>query len=73
MNKIVLYLVLYSCLILGTSSCTVLNTYDKIYLNDIDMQVNPMESEFYELSIQTYREGATSSHGRKSGGGCGCY
>lgn len=54
-------------------SCTVIQEYDKIYLYDEDMLLSPTANELFEISVQTYREGASASFGGNNGGGCGCY
>lgn len=59
-------------LILSTSSCVTLREYDKVYLNDADMQLGARASERFETNFQIYREAAAGANGGKTGGGCGC-
>jgi hypothetical protein len=54
------------------NSCTAPKAYQKIYLNDSEMQLAPRKSEKFEINFQVYREGAAGANGGKSGGGCGC-
>ena len=54
------------------SSCVSVKAYQKMYLNDKDMELNPRKIEIYETNFQTYREGAAGANGGKVGGGCGC-
>jgi hypothetical protein len=54
------------------SSCTAPKAYQKIYLNDSEMELAPRKSEKFETNFQVYREGASGANGGKSGGGCGC-
>ncbi len=54
------------------SSCVSVKEYQKMYLNDIDMQLSDKPAEMFELNFQTYREGTSGANGGKSGGGCGC-
>ncbi|MFT6784007.1 MAG: hypothetical protein ACJA1A_003949 [Saprospiraceae bacterium] len=55
--------------IVMASSCTAVKPYQKVNLNDPDMQLSAHKSERFETNYQVYREGA---NGGKSGGGCGC-
>ncbi len=59
-------------LILITSSCTVVKEYEKIKINDPDMDLADHKSKKFETTFQGYREGASGANGGKSGGGCGC-
>lgn len=54
------------------SSCVTIAEYQKIYLNDKDMQLSDDKAQTFESSFQTYREGVSGANGGKSGGGCGC-
>jgi hypothetical protein len=54
------------------NSCTGPKAYQKIYLNDAEMELAPRKSEKFEINFQVYREGASGANGGKSGGGCGC-
>ncbi|WP_020526651.1 DUF4266 domain-containing protein [Flexithrix dorotheae] len=53
-------------------SCVSVASYQKMYLNDEDMELKTRGVENYELSFESYREGASGANGGKSGGGCGC-
>ncbi len=53
-------------------SCAVVKPYQKMYLNDADMELSARKSEKFEQSFQLYREGGSGANGGKSGGGCGC-
>ena len=54
------------------SSCTSPKAYQKVYLNDAEMELGPRKAEKFELNFQSYREGASGTNGGKTGGGCGC-
>ena len=54
------------------SSCVAVREYEKVYLNDEEMQLSFKNSERFETTFQIYREGASGANGGKSGGGCGC-
>jgi hypothetical protein len=68
MKKILLLLVLFGSL----GSCVAVKEYEKVYLNDPDMQLGAFSSERLETTFQVYREGAVGANGGKTGGGCGC-
>jgi hypothetical protein len=53
-------------------SCTGVKPYQKVYLNQEDMELSGSKHEIFEINFQTYREGAAGANGGKSGGGCGC-
>lgn len=58
--------------ILLFSSCVSVQSYQKMYLNDEDMQLGSKKIESLENSATMYREGASGANGGKNGGGCGC-
>ncbi len=53
-------------------ACTAPKAYQKIYLNDAEMELAPKKIEKFEMNSQVYREGASGANGGKTGGGCGC-
>ncbi len=59
------------CLSTATS-CVAVKEYDKVYLNDTEMELGFKSCERFETTFQIYREGASGANGGKSGGGCGC-
>ena len=46
--------------------------YNKVFLNDEDMELGSKMIQSTELSSTSYREGATGGDGGSTGGGCGC-
>lgn len=54
------------------SSCTSVKQYQKMKLNDSEMELAARKAEKFEQNFQLYREGASGSNGGKTGGGCGC-
>lgn len=66
------FLYLFSLLLFVGSSCTNVKAYQKMYLNDKDMELAAKKIEKYEISFESYREGAAGANGGKVGGGCGC-
>ena len=67
--KYLLFLCLVSILL---CSCETVRPYQRVYLNDPDMQLSTPAAAGYEVSFESYREGAAGANGGKSGGGCGC-
>ncbi|WP_420601624.1 DUF4266 domain-containing protein [Flagellimonas sp.] len=59
-------------LLVFSSSCVAVREYDKVYLNDIEMQLGARASERFETNFQIYREASSGANGGKTGGGCGC-
>lgn len=57
--------------IIGTS-CSPVKEYQKMYLNDSEMELGSRKTQKFETSFQLYREGASGANGGKTGGGCGC-
>jgi diphthamide synthase subunit DPH2 len=54
------------------SSCVGVKEYQKMHLNDSEMELAARKSQKFEASFQLYREGASGANGGKTGGGCGC-
>lgn len=54
------------------SSCTSVKAYQKVYLNDKEMDLAARPLEYFCINYQSYREGASGANGGKVGGGCGC-
>ena len=59
-------------LIIMTNSCMVVKPYNKVALNDEDMELKAVDCERFETNFQIYREATTGANGGKTGGGCGC-
>jgi hypothetical protein len=57
---------------LAFSSCVSIKAYQKMYLNDSEMELSGKKIEMFETNYETYREGASGANGGKVGGGCGC-
>lgn len=65
---ILLPLIIYT-LVIG---CQPVKEYQKMYLNDAEMELGVRKVQKFETSFQLYREGASGANGGKTGGGCGC-
>ena len=72
MKRIIKISLLATLILVFITSCVSVKEYQKMYLNDIDMQLTDKDVESFEISFQTYREGAAGANSGKSGGGCGC-
>ena len=59
-------------LMVTCSSCVAVKEYEKIYINDPDMDLSQKKVDRFETNFQVYREAASGANGGKSGGGCGC-
>ena len=55
-----------------TSGCVSVKGYQKVYLNDKEMELAARAVEYFCTNFQSYREGASGANGGKVGGGCGC-
>ncbi|MFD2541396.1 DUF4266 domain-containing protein [Lacinutrix gracilariae] len=64
---VVIVLIVVTC-----SSCVAVKEYEKVYINDPDMNLTQKKVDRFETNFQVYREAASGANGGKSGGGCGC-
>ncbi len=54
------------------TNCVPVKGYQKVYLNDEEMNLENREIEVFESNFQSYREGAVGGNKGNSGSGCGC-
>lgn len=54
------------------NSCISVKAYQKMYINDSEMELSAKKIEMFETNYESYREGASGANGGKVGGGCGC-
>jgi hypothetical protein len=59
-------------LLLGGSGCQAVKPYQRVYINDPEMQMGSNAGKKFEEYVESIREGATQAAGTKSSGGCGC-
>ena len=59
-------------LVLIVSACKPVKEYQKMYLNDAEMEMAMRKGQKFENNFQLYREGSAGANGGKTGGGCGC-
>ncbi|MBZ0245398.1 MAG: DUF4266 domain-containing protein [Cyclobacteriaceae bacterium] len=72
LNKLRITLLFFSMVSLLPISCAPVKEYQKMYLNDAEMELAMRKCEKFEMNFQLYREGASGANGGKTGGGCGC-
>jgi Domain of unknown function (DUF4266) len=58
--------------ILFLTSCQALKPYERIYVDDSEMQLGNTQCKNFEKYTESIREGATPTSGSKASGGCGC-
>jgi hypothetical protein len=65
---------IFLILLLTISSirCVPVKGYQKVYLNDEEMNLTNKKIEVFESNFQSYREGAVGGNNGNSGSGCGC-
>lgn len=72
MKKMIMNRTLAGILLLATGGCASVKEYQKMHLNDAEMELAARKTQKFETSFQLYREGAAGANGGKNGGGCGC-
>ena len=58
--------------ILCLAGCQPVKPFQRVYLNDHEMQGGWRGAGLFEEKVQLYREGASGGGGSKTSGGCGC-
>jgi hypothetical protein len=64
--------ILSAFFLLMFDSCKTVEPYQRVYLNDHEMQMTKNAAAKFEDYVHVVREGATIPGGAKSSGGCGC-
>jgi hypothetical protein len=70
--KKLLIIAAFSIITFSCMKCTPVREYQKVYLNDSEMELAARKAQKFETNFQLYREGASGANGGKNGGGCGC-
>ena len=68
----IIFSILVGIVSLGSISCSSVKEYQKMHLNDSEMELAARKTQKFETIFQLYREGASGANGGKNGGGCGC-
>lgn len=69
MGKVLYFLIIT---IIFCFSCSTVKPYQRIYLNDTEMQMGKKTIQKFEENVHAYREGATGGGSGKPSGWCGC-
>ena len=67
-KRFFLLVVMTSCF----SNCVVVKEYQKVNINDPDMELSEKKCDRNVTIAHSYREAAVGANGGKTGGGCGC-
>lgn len=67
-RKILLFTIIFSL----CGSCAVVKAYEKVNVNDPDMNLADKPYDRNVTTAHSYREAAAGANGGKTGGGCGC-
>lgn len=62
----------YLLLLLFLTGCTAVKPYQRMYLNDQNMQPGKTSLDKFDENVHTYREGSSGGGTGQSSGGCGC-
>jgi hypothetical protein len=54
------------------ASCKAIKPYERVYIDDQEMELSKSSAKNFDAYIRSIREGAVPSSGSKSSGGCGC-
>ena len=63
-------IIILSIILLG--SCTILEPFERVYVNDPEMNMGTSPDKAFENYYESIREGSVSATGQKGSGGCGC-
>ena len=69
MKHKLIILIIAACFFTG---CETLKSYERIYVNDPQMQMGNTSPKNFENYVHSIREGAIPAGSAKSSGGCGC-
>lgn len=53
-------------------ACQPVKPYQRVYVNDHEMQPGQHGAASFEENVQVYREGSSGGGSSKTSGGCGC-
>jgi Domain of unknown function (DUF4266) len=72
MKKTVFKTFIINLIILTLCSCSSVKPYERVYVNDPEMQMTADSGKKFTTYVYSIREGATPAGTNKSSGGCGC-
>jgi len=64
--------VMFILICLCGSSCTNLKMYERVYVNDPEMQMGDGSAAQFEDYVESIRGSAVPAKSKKGSGGCGC-
>lgn len=59
-------------ILLGSSGCATVKPYQRVYLNDPEMQMGKRPGVTFGDYVHAIRSGSTVAGSKKASGGCGC-
>lgn len=62
----------YLLLLLFLTGCTTVKPYQRMYLNDQNMQLGKTGIDKFDEHVHNYREGSSGGGTGQGSGGCGC-
>lgn len=65
-------IIILAILTFGLNGCAVIKEYEKVNINDPDMELYDKKCDRNTTTMHSYREAAVGANGGKTGGGCGC-
>lgn len=71
MKRIILSFTL-ALLVVGLGACSTVKPYQRVYLNDSEMEMGVQPVATFNQNVYVYREGASGGGTEKGSGGCGC-
>jgi len=74
LNKVskIIYILILFVYILAFSSCSTVKPYQRVFLNDPEMQMGSNSGKAFENYVLNIREGSIVPGSKKASGGCGC-
>jgi predicted phosphatase len=54
------------------TACKAIKPYERVYLDDREMELANTSAKDFDAYVKSIREGAVPAAGSKSSGGCGC-
>jgi Domain of unknown function (DUF4266) len=72
MKKVVFKIFIIYGIVFLITSCSSVKPYERVYVNDPEMQMTSDSGKKFTTYVYSIREGATPAGTSKSSGGCGC-
>ena len=73
MRRLPKFILLMVLITVGLTSCSdQLKPYERVYVDDLEMQLVPSRHLVFQHYVHSIREGAVTASAKKGSGGCGC-